>query len=368
MAGIYVHIPFCRSRCAYCAFCSTTHLDRRERYLAAVAKEYALRRDYLASEPIRTIYLGGGTPSTLTRRQLTSLLTTLPTRADTVTEVTMECNPDDVTPALVDTMRTLGVNRVSLGIQTFDDQRLQRLHRRHSAQQARQAVTLLRQGGITNISLDIIFAFPHQTVSQCDDDIRQAIALNPQHISAYALAYEKGTPMTKLLQAQRIQELDEEASRKMYYHIIRQLSKAGYEQYEISNFARKGYQAQHNAAYWNDTPYLGLGAAAHSYNHNTRQWNTSNVDKYILSIEQGKQCHEQETITPTIHYNDTITTALRTRQGILLSKTLHNKEYLLDAAQSLINQKLLAITHNRLHLTHKALFIADYVLAQLIEA
>ncbi len=367
MAGIYVHIPFCAARCLYCAFYSSTLLHLRARYIEAVVREYALRGDYLRGEEIKTIYIGGGTPSVLTREELTRLLTSLPTTSESIEEVTMECNPDDISPTLVTSMKALGVNRVSMGIQTFDDERLRFLHRRHTAEQAREAVHILREGGIKNISIDLMFGFPQQTIEQWSSDIRQALALGVEHISAYCLTYEEGTPLYALLQRGAIEEIDEETSRAMYYTLINDLTAGGFEQYEISNFCREGYRAKHNSNYWRAVPYIGLGAAAHSYDQRSRQWNISNIEEYIYNVERGVVPFEREELSDDTRYNELITTALRTREGIALSHPFHNRAYLLANAQPLIRRGLLAIDDGRLHLTRSSLFIADSVLAELMK-
>ncbi len=362
-----MHIPFCVSRCLYCAFCSSTRLSLRERYVAAVIEEYALRHDYLRGEAIETIYFGGGTPSVLTAAQLSQLFAALPVRDSSVVEATMECNPDDITPAFVQHIKAHGINRVSLGIQTFSDERLRFLRRRHTAQQAREAVRVLRQEGIANISVDLMFGFPNETTEEWQHDISSAVALGVEHISAYSLMYEEGTALYTLLQRGSVEEIDEERSREMYYLLLDALAAHGYEHYEISNFCRKGYRAQHNSNYWREVPYLGIGAAAHSYDHHARQWNTDDIEAYIVAIARGEIPCEREPLSPDTRYNDMITTALRTKEGIDLSSSFHNKDYLLAAAQPFLARHLMAITDQHLHLTRDGLYIADSILCDLVK-
>ncbi len=367
MAGVYVHIPFCSSRCLYCGFYSTTQLSMRGRYIEAVIKEYALRGNYLCGEDIETIYIGGGTPSVLTQDELKSLFSALPIRNKNVSEVTIECNPDDITPEFVGCIKELGVNRVSMGVQSFSDFRLRFLRRRHTSKQAVEAVRMLRNGGINNISIDLMFGFPGQTIEEWSDDITKAVSLDVEHISAYSLTYEEGTPLSDMLKRGEIREIDEELSRDMYYLLIDTLASYGYEQYEISNFYRAGFRAKHNSNYWSDVAYIGLGAAAHSYDHHSRQWNVEDVDVYINNVEQGKLPFEREELSPDTLYNDMVTTSLRTCDGIDLSLSFHNKDYLITSAQPFIDQGWLAIDNQHLHLTRQGLYISDTILADLMK-
>ncbi len=366
MAGIYVHIPFCRSRCVYCAFCSTVNLSLRERYTEAVVREYAMRSGYLSGETVETVYIGGGTPSLLSPRDMEKLFAALPPRASLI-ETTMECNPDDVTPGFVSLIRSLGVNRVSMGVQTLTDDRLRVLHRRHTAAGAYAAVECLRHGGIGNISIDLMFGFPGHTVRECLGDVNRAAGLGVEHISAYGLSYEKGTPLYGMLQRGIVKETGEEASRAMYYALVDRLAALGYMQYEISNFCRQGSRSLHNSNYWRGVPYLGLGASAHSFDRASRQWNTSDVELYINSVKSGCLPFEREQLTPDTAYNDMIVTALRTAEGISLEDPFHNKSFLLESAQPLIARGLLSADNRRLRLTRKGLYISDSIMAELIK-
>ncbi len=367
MAGLYVHIPFCVSRCVYCAFCSTTKLDMQSRYVDALLTEYALRRDYLKGEEITTVYLGGGTPSVLNSADSTRLLKALGRVAPRMEEFTMECNPDDVTPDMAKRMYSTGVNRVSMGVQTFRAERLRFLRRRHSPDEPRTAVSVLRDAGISNISIDLMYGFPDQTPEEWHADIDEAIRLAPEHISAYCLSFEPGTPLYKMLESGALSEPDEELCRSMYYSLLDRLGEAGYVQYEISNFARQGFRSKHNGGYWCNAHYLGLGAAAHSYDGDSRQWNTSDIEAYISGIESGRPLYEREELSDDEHYNDMIATALRTVDGIDLDGAFKNKAYLLSLAKPLIARGLLEIVGSRLRLTREALFTSDGVLAELIK-
>lgn len=372
MAGIYIHIPFCKSRCIYCSFYSTTLLDLRKKYINAVCREMELRKNYIR-EPFSTIYLGGGTPSLLDEAELTKLFLYINNvyDVDRNAEITMECNPDDITPEFTNMLSRLPINRVSMGAQTFADSRLRLLHRRHNSDEVKHAVKLLREAGIKNISIDLMFGFPDESLSQWKEDISAALALNIEHISAYSLMYEEDTPLWKMLDTGKVKEIDEELSLTMFKELVCQLTDAGYEHYEISNFARPGYRSRHNSSYWHQVPYIGLGAAAHSFDLNSRQWNVADLKLYIEEINNGIIPMEREELDNDTTFNDIITTALRTSGGINLNalETRLGKRYrntLISAAGKHIEQGLLEIRHDRLRLTAEGIFISDMVMSDLM--
>lgn len=372
MAGIYIHIPFCKSRCIYCGFYSTTLLDLRKKYINAVCREMELRKNYIR-EPFSTIYLGGGTPSLLDEAELTKLFLYINNvyDVDRNAEITMECNPDDITPKFTNMLSRLPINRVSMGAQTFADSRLRLLHRRHNSDEVKHAVKLLRESGIKNISIDLMFGFPDESLSQWKEDISAALALNVEHISAYSLMYEEDTPLWKMLDTGKVKEIDEELSLTMFKELVCQLTDAGYEHYEISNFARPGYRSRHNSSYWHQVPYIGLGAAAHSFDLNSRQWNVADLKLYIEEINNGIIPMEREELDNDTTFNDIITTALRTSDGIDLNamETRLGKRYrntLISAAGKHLEQGLLEIRHDRLRLTAEGIFISDMVMSDLM--
>ena len=365
MAGIYIHIPFCKSRCIYCAFYSTTDLRWRQRYVDAVCREWQLRSHEM-STPATTVYFGGGTPSQLTPQQLQQLLTALPPSAP---EVTIEANPDDITPAYAAILSQLSINRVSMGAQTFDDQRLHFLHRRHTSGQVKEAVHHLRNAGIRNISIDLMYGFPGETLSDWERDIDVALTLDVEHISAYCLTVEKGTPLFYQMRNEKLEMRNgsEELERAMYERLIDKLEAAGYEHYEISNFAKPGFRSRHNSSYWHNIHYIGLGAAAHSYDGKCRSWNVSDIRQYMEAIERGERLFESETLDDDTHYNDRITVALRTREGLdLTTLSPKHRRYCLKEAQRFIDDGELRIDGNHLSLTRKGLFISDYIMSSLI--
>ena len=369
MAGLYVHIPFCKSRCIYCGFYSTTSSGMAEKYVSALCREMDLRSGYCDQE-WQTVYIGGGTPSTLPPDQLRRLFSHID--CSHATEITIECNPDDVTHDFASLLSSLPVNRVSMGAQTFDDSRLRFLCRRHGAADVKRAVDNLRSVGIDNISVDLIYGFPDETIDQWDADITTALSLDVEHLSAYCLSYEEGTPLHRLLTEGKVAESDDELTRCMYYHLIDRLSDAGYEHYEISNFARPGRRSRHNSSYWNSTPYMGIGAAAHSYDINSRQWNISDLLIYIKEVEQGNLPFERETLDITERYNDTVMLSLRTLEGIDLpalrstfGSGLHT--YLLRQAIQYEESGLLIHENDRLHLSREGLYVSDMVMSDLMK-
>lgn len=364
MAGLYVHIPFCSSRCTYCGFYSTTGLELCEKYVNAICKEIKLRNGN-----IETIYIGGGTPSQLSIEQLKRIFKNIYiyNKVENNAEVTLEVNPDDITKQFAEALRELPVNRISMGAQTFRNERLKFLNRRHNASQIIDAVETLRKTEFKNISIDLMYGFPEQTLSEWNTDIDRALALGVEHISTYCLMYEESTPLYKLLEKGKISEIDEELEREMYYTLIERLESAGYEHYEISNFAHKGYRSRHNSSYWIGTPYIGIGAAAHSFDIKTRSWNVADIHKYIAGMEQENRLYEEEGIDADTRYNDAITVALRTKEGLDLTNLPKDKQtYCIANAKRHIESKLLRLDNNHLALTKEGLFVSDMVMSDLM--
>jgi oxygen-independent coproporphyrinogen-3 oxidase len=366
MVGIYIHIPFCASRCIYCAFYSTTSLDLRQRYIEAVCREIQSRH---SDDTVSTIYLGGGTPSQLSASQLQLLFDTLYIyyKVSPDAEITIEANPDDVTPEFATVLQQLPINRVSMGAQTFDDVRLQCLHRRHNSRQVGEAVSRLRQAGVQNISVDLMYGFPHQTQADWEQDISAVLALGVEHISAYCLSIEEGTELWRKVESGKWKENTEEAERLMYYTLIDRLEAAGFEHYEISNFARPGYRSRHNTSYWTGIPYIGLGAAAHSFDGCTRSWNIDDIRQYIDGIEHDTRRFDSEPIEGDTAYNDQLTTALRTREGLdlrLLSE--RQRAYCRRTAQRFIDDGLLTLHDEHLSLARRGLFVSDMIISELM--
>lgn len=371
MSGLYIHIPFCASRCIYCAFYSTVKHGQRSAYIDSLIHEMQLRTDFLPQgndATINTIYIGGGTPSQISRTDIDRLFNNIyKVYGCKISETTVEVNPDDVDANLVRCLVNNGVNRVSMGAQTFDDERLSWLHRRHSSKQVYEAVDCLRHGGIARISVDLMYGFPNQTAEQWQYDIDEVIKLGVEHVSAYSLMYEEGTPLYRLLEKHEIKENDEELSLSMYNTLVEQFRAAGYEHYEVSNFALPGCRAQHNSSYWNDTPYIGLGTAAHSYNRSVRQWNVSDIDAYMEAINEGRVPFEQESIDADTHYDDLVTTALRTSDGLDLTiLSAQHQDYLLKMAQPYLLAKRMERKGNRIRICEDSFMISDMIMSDLM--
>lgn len=332
-----------------------------------------MRKEYTGNDTIATIYFGGGTPSTLSAEQLHKICDTIYSTyniAETP-EVTIECNPDDLTPQFLEQLRRLPFNRISMGVQSFNDTQLKRLGRRHTAEGARQAVANARAAGYSNISIDLMFALPGSTAEDWQHDLESAIKLKPEHLSAYNLMYEEGTPLYRALQRGDFEELSEDENVTQFRMLITAMKNAGYRHYEISNFALPGRESRHNSSYWNDTPYIGCGAAAHSYNGTSREWNIADIKAYVEGINSGKRNFEIEHLTEEEHYNDTILTRLRTAEGLPLkwmkekfSKKLNT--YMLRAAEKEVALGNLKEEGENLSLTKKGIFISDAVIRELI--
>jgi oxygen-independent coproporphyrinogen-3 oxidase len=362
MAGIYIHIPFCKSRCRYCDFFSTTQLDRQEAYIQAVIQEWQTYQHQWSKQEIRTIYLGGGTPSLLSvenlHRLLHSILSSI--HLSSVQEITLEANPGDITADKIQAWRALGINRLSIGIQSFNDKLLQTVGRRHNAEQAIQAVRTAQTEGISNISIDLMYALPGQTMALWQKDITQALELHVPHISSYGLIYEDGTLLTQLLEQGKINAIDEEEEIQMYDYLVEQLIKHGYEHYEVSNFALPGLQSKHNSSYWNETPYLGLGAGAHSYDGQKRWWNIADIDLYIDQAMNHQLLPEQELITPAERHTEQVMLGLRTNRGVKYSAVN------MDKAKTYISEGLLELKNENLVATTKGYHILNRIIEDLI--
>ena len=376
MAGIYIHVPFCQSRCAYCDFYSTTLLAHREAYVEAVCRELQHRLPELQGEPVKTLYFGGGTPSTLTIEELRVILETLENLEvlgnPNNLELTLEANPDDLTEEYVKGLRTLPINRVSLGRQSFHDRTLRLVGRRHTAQEAIDAVHRLQQAGLTNISIDLIYGLPGESLDDWAYSLDQAIALGVKHISAYHLTYEEGTRLWRMQEQGLVAPIDEEQSVRSFELLREKLLSAGYEHYEISNFALPGYHSRHNSSYWQGTKYIGIGPGAHSYDGSNRRWNLSSLTDYIATPHEEDVPHEVEHLTTDERYDERIITELRTARGINLTglKADFGERYhthcLRCATPYIERGQLIHTADNHLHLTPDSILVSDAVMRDLL--
>ena len=373
MAGIYIHIPFCKRRCIYCDFFSTTQSEKKADYVHALVRELEMRKDYVGNEEIETIYLGGGTPSQLSQEELEEILTYI-YKVYKVTpdaEVTLEANPDDLTPEYVSMLRNLPINRISMGIQTFQEETLKLLHRRHTAQQAIEAFKRCREAGFQNISIDLMYGLPGETLDTWEQDLQQAIDLHPEHISAYHLIYEEDTALWKLREEHKVEEAEEDLSLTLFCTLIDELTRAGYQHYEISNFCLPGLHSRHNSSYWTGKKYLGCGPSAHSFNGVSRQWNVASLSAYNDGIRQRKPDFEVEELDLYTRYNDFVLTSIRTCWGMSLSHLLsmYGEElyrYCLRMAKPHLEQGVLEISEDILKLTRKGIFISDGIMSDLM--
>ena len=373
MAGLYIHIPFCAKRCLYCDFFSNTEMKYKASYIQAIIEEMKQRQGYIGDEPIETIYFGGGTPSQLTATDFQQIFEAIHTlfNLSRCQEITLEANPDDMTPEYIATLRSLPFNRISMGVQSFQDKDLHFLNRRHNSQQAKQAVALCQEQGISNISIDLIYGLPGQTLKEWEENLEEAIQLQIPHISAYHLIYEEGTALYKLMEAEEIAPIEEELSVTLFSTLINRLTEAGFLHYEISNFARPGCFSQHNSSYWTGKRYLGIGPSAHSYNGNSRQWNISSLPIYIKGINTHTPEIELEELDIHTRYNDFIITGLRTMWGIRLTDVLQlfgdeKLSYLNQQAKPYLQKGLLLQQDDTLTLSKEGIFISDGIMSDLL--
>lgn len=378
MNGIYIHVPFCAHRCVYCGFYSTTYgASVREEYVEALCHELHLRRGYLPVGDIDTLYIGGGTPSQLTLGQFDRIFSQI--RQDFTlnpqAEVTVEVNPDDVTPDLVAGLRGLGVNRLSMGIQTLDDDLLRLLRRRHTAREALHAVEVIVSGGIPSLSVDLIYGLPRQSLEKWTDDVERVLRLPIQHLSAYCLMYEEGTPLYKMKERGEVAEADDELERQMYERLLDMTAAAGMEHYEISNFCRPGCRARHNSGYWQEMRYLGCGPGAHSYDGRSRRWNNGDVLAYIKAGGDTSRSglSEGELLTESDLLDEMVMKSLRTCEGIDLRQFRQRfgetaTDALMDRARPFVAQGVLRLDkgRERLVLSREGLFVSDMIMSGLM--
>lgn len=372
MAGLYLHIPFCRQACHYCDFHFSTNLRPKAAVLQAIVQELALQRDYLRQAPITSIYVGGGTPSLLTAQELGTVLEavaqhfTLP--ADI--EITLEANPDDVVLDKLRTWKQLGVNRLSIGIQSFQDAVLRAMNRAHDSQEAWRSVLLAHQVGFDNLSIDLMYATPGLTQSMWEADLATAMQLRPTHIAAYCLTIESNTAFGRWYQQGKLRAVEEDIAAQQFDTLVDVLSAHHYEHYEVSNFCQPGCYAQHNTNYWKQGYYLGIGPGAHSYNGTTRQYNIRHNARYINSLQQGQIPCTVEELSPQDHINEYLMTSLRTRWGCDLGRLQEQYGYhLREAAKPYLTQlvahNLAIFQGNHLVLTRAGQLLADKITAAL---
>ena len=321
MAGIYIHIPFCKKACHYCDFHFSTSLRYKNELISHLLKEIELRKDYLQGETIDTIYFGGGTPSLLSQREVTLLLENVYKyfEVSKSVECTLEANPDDLSLEKIIEWKEAGINRLSIGVQSFFEEDLLYMNRSHEAIQAEKCIPLVREGGIENFSIDLIFGYPLLTDQKWKQNIETALQYHVPHLSCYAMTLEPKTALASFIKNQKTQPINNEQSASQFEYLMNRLEAEGYEHYEISNYALPGNRAVHNSNYWKGVSYLGVGPSAHSFCGSSRQWNAANNMKYIKSLDAGIIPFETEKLTDTQRLNEHIMTSLRTMEGLDVS-------------------------------------------------
>ncbi len=372
MAGIYIHIPFCRKACHYCNFHFSTQLKGKNDFTAALLKEMVLQKEYLQNESIQTIYFGGGTPSLLEKNELTKLIAQLHNQytIDTNAEFTLEANPDDIEASKLQSWKDAGINRLSIGIQSFFEEDLKWMNRAHNATQAANCLEMARASGFDNISIDLIYGTPTLTDEKWHQNVNKAIELDISHLSCYALTVETGTALHKMINLQKKEAIDPEKQARQFLLLTDWLECAGYEHYEISNFSKPGCRSLHNSSYWSGRKYLGLGPAAHSYNGDSRQWNVSNNTLYVKSLSLDQVPFEKETLTMMQRLNEYIMTSLRTKEGIDLTyvERMFGRLAPIQLQQSSISfiaTNKLTNNNSRIQLTKEGKLFADGIAAAL---
>ena len=366
---IYIHVPFCKSKCIYCDFYSTVQNPvLQTRYVRALCQELKNRRDYLPNCEIHSIYFGGGTPSMLNLVEIETVMKCIRQqyKVNLKAEITFEANPDDITPELVRALIELGFNRVSLGVQTFDDKLLRMLNRRHTSQKACEAVYTLVHEGITNVSIDLIYGLPHQTLEGFQTDLTRAFTLPITHLSSYALSVEENTVLFQKIKRGELQLPDEDLFLKEYTALMNEAEAHKFEHYEISNFALPGYESRHNSGYWLGTPYLGCGPGAHSFDGKNRWYNLPNLFKYVQMSSIPP--HEVEILNCEERFNEFIMVSLRTRRGINLQKIEDRfgtvfLRHTIQIAASAIKKGLLENCNGFLKLTRNGIFVSDDIMS-----
>lgn len=371
MSGVYIHIPFCRHKCSYCNFFSVASQKHRDKISNALIAELEQRKDYL-KEPVETIYFGGGTPSLLSVSEVNEILTKIRTvfPVEAAAEITFEANPDDLNPEYLQGLKDAGINRISIGIQSFHASDLHYLERLHKASRIPEVIQAIKQAGLNSISADLIYGIPGQTEQMLRHNMEQLCSFGVDHISAYALTVEPGTTLSWQIRKSQKQNVDEELSAEHFRLLSNFLKEKGYEHYEVSNFALPGRHSRHNTSYWHHQPYLGIGPAAHSFDGKSRRWNIHSVHKYISGAENKSIAYEQEKLDRVQLFNEFVMLRLRTSEGIdmqllarLFGPQWHNQ--LRKQAKEIKLPGLIRFRGNDIQLTGEGLLYADGLAAAL---
>ncbi len=373
MAGIYIHIPFCKSKCSYCDFYSVANKTRIPDFIDALLIEIDKNKDQLKDKHIETIYFGGGTPSILNLSDIDRIISKIYTNFDIIPspEISFEANPDNLTPEYLKGLKNIGINRLSIGIQSLDNEILKFLRRKHSTETALQSIENASNIGFNNISVDLIYGIPGLNNKTWKANLSDLLQFPVQHLSAYHLGIEKNTLMHKQFQNNKFKIVDEEISFNQYVDLVDISAKMGFPQYEISNFAKIGKESKHNSSYWNRTEYIGLGPSAHSYYKQKRSYNTPNLIDYIEGLRQNKNISKSEILTKKDLHNETIMLSLRTIKGLNLTdfENIFGPKSLKSLLSKLenIDKKLYIIQDLKLSLTKSGMFISDTLICELFE-
>jgi oxygen-independent coproporphyrinogen-3 oxidase len=371
MAGVYIHIPFCRKACHYCNFHFSTSTRLQESFVISLLQEIELQKNYL-SEPVSTIYFGGGTPSILPSADINRILTQLQKHfiVENDAEITVEANPDDINLEKLAEWKNTGVNRLSIGIQSFFQEDLQWMNRAHNASQSIDCIGLAKEAGFNNLTIDLIYGTPGLTDDNWKKNVDAAFALQIPHLSCYALTVEPKTALDTLIKQKSLADVDPEKQARHFELLMLWMNKAGYDHYEISNFAKPGFRSKHNSSYWQGKRYIGLGPSAHSFNGFSRQWNIANNALYIQSLAKGIVPFEVELLTPEQQLNEYIMTSLRTMEGLSLQKVQQEfgkdiYDYLIKTARPHVTNAHLTIENHYLKTTMQGKLLADGIAADL---
>ncbi|HEX8059949.1 MAG TPA: radical SAM family heme chaperone HemW [Cyclobacteriaceae bacterium] len=372
MAGIYVHIPFCSKACHYCDFHFSTNLDLREGMVNSIVKEIAMQKGYLGGEEISTIYFGGGTPSLMGKESLLKIIKEIKAHNNLIpdTEITLEANPDDLDEKKLHNLRSIGINRLSIGVQSFRDDVLKFFNRSHNSSQSVTSVNTARSAGFDNISIDLIYGIPNQDNEAWRAGIQEALSLRPEHISAYSLTIEERTVFGKWKASNKLMPMNEELVAQQFEMLMDILTQKGYDHYEISNFSLPDFHSRHNSSYWRGTRYLGVGPSAHSYDGRSRQFNVSNNSTYIRKIESGEVPFEREVLTREDKINEYFFIGLRTAAGCNLDFLMEEYAFGLSDEQENYIEQLVELgtadfNGHILKLTNKGKLLADKIASDL---
>lgn len=373
MAGIYIHIPFCRQKCYYCDFYKTVNTSLKQNFLSTLKEEAKVRKNYLQNETVETIYFGGGTPSVLNEHELADILNLLYEvfQISKTVEITFEANPDDLTSEYLLAIKQAGVNRLSVGIQSFQDKHLKKMNRRHNSLEAVKAIENAAEIGFDNISVDLIYGLPDLSESEWKDSLNKVFQLPVQHLSAYHLTYHEGTAFYTWLNKGTLKELKETESVSQFTTLLTLAAKNGFEQYEISNFAKNELYSRHNTSYWMGEKYLGLGPSAHSFDGTSRRWNISQVESYLKAFNTNSEYFEDEKLSDKDRFNEYILTRIRTKWGVRLDFVNQQfgsemETYLLKQLEKYQNTNNILLKDGIITLSNEGLFISDEIMADLI--